>query len=83
MRFTTAGSPGEESSPESTLKRRIERQAREVVGSRGRSVEVEVEGKRAIVRVGGVKLFQKRGVRKQLEGIPALSGLRSTIVVDD
>lgn len=79
----TAGSPGEESSPESTLKRRIERQAREVVGSRGRSVEVEVEGKRAIVRVGGVKLFQKRGVRKQLEGIPALSGLRSTIVVDD
>ncbi len=68
---------------ESALKRRIERQAREVVGNRARSVEVKVEGKEAVVQVAGVKLFQKRAVRKQLEGIPALSGLRSTIEVVD
>lgn len=66
---------------ETALKRRIERQAREVVGNRARSVEVKVAGKEALVQVVGVKLFQKRAVRKQLEGLPALSGLRSTIEV--
>ncbi len=68
---------------ESALKRRIERQAREVVGNRARSVEVKLDGKEAVIQVTGVKVFQKRAIRKQLEGIPALSGLRSTIEVGD
>ncbi len=68
---------------ESALKRRIERQAREVVGTRARSVDVKLDGKVAVVVVSGVKFLQKRAVRKQLEGIPALTGLRSTIEVVD
>jgi hypothetical protein len=65
------------------LKRRIEKQAREVVGDRARSIEVRVVGKVAVVQARGVKLFQKRNVRKSLEGIPSLSGLRSSIEVLD
>ena len=68
---------------ESALKRRIERQAREVVGNRARSVEVKLTGKEAVVQVSGVRFYQKRAVRKQLESIPAISGLRTTISVLD
>jgi hypothetical protein len=67
----------------SALKRKIERQAREVVGNRAQSVEVKLDGKEAVVHVSGTKMFQKRSIRKQLEGIPALIGLRSTIQVED
>jgi hypothetical protein len=88
---TTAAKPstpgraivGDDPAVESALKRRIERQAREVVGNRARSVEVKLDGKDAVVQVSGVKMFQKRAIRKQLEGIPALAGLRSTIEVAD
>ena len=73
----------DEIASEAALKRRIERQAREVVGNRARSVEVKLSGKEAVVHVGGAKFLQKRAIRKQLEGIPALAGLRSTIDVVD
>jgi hypothetical protein len=73
----------EDAAGESALKRRIERQAREAVGDRARSIEVRIVGKNATVQVHGVKFYQKRGVRKSLEAIPALSGLRSTIEVGD
>ena len=68
---------------ESALKRRIERQARDVVGNRARSVEVRLEGKDATIHVAGAKLFQRRPLRKQLEAIPALAGLRSTIEINE
>jgi hypothetical protein len=82
-RSLASDAPRVDPAADSELKRRIERQAREVVGNRGRSVEVRLDGKEAVVVVSGVKFYQKRGVRKQLEGIPALSGLRSTIEVVD
>jgi hypothetical protein len=72
-----------EASAELALKRRIEKQARESVGDRVRSIEVRVVGKTAVVQARGVKLFQKRNVRKSLESLPALSGLRSSIEVLD
>ena len=68
---------------EARLKQRIEKQAREAIGDRARSIEVRVDGKAASIHARGVRFFQKRGVRRALEEIPALSGLRSTINVDD
>ncbi len=68
---------------EVALKKRIEKQARDAVGDRARTVEVRVEQKNAAVQVRGVKFYQKRAVRKALESLPALSGLRSTIEVLD
>jgi len=72
-----------EAAADSTLRARIERQANMAVGDRARSIDVRVDGRRATVRARGVKFLQKRGVRKSLESLPALSGLRSTIDVLD
>ena len=68
---------------DSALKRRIETQAKDAVRERARSIEVKVVGKNAVVQARGVKFYQKRGVRKSLETLPALSGLRSMIEVVD
>ena len=70
---------------EAALKARIEKQARTYVADRAKAIEVEVDAERrtATVRARGVKFFQKRPVRRALESLPALSGLRSTIEVDD
>ncbi len=68
---------------ESALKRRVERQAREALGDRVRSVEVRVVGKDVVILARGVRFYQRRGVRKSLETLPSLSGLRSVIEVAD
>ena len=73
----------EDPAADSALKRRIEKQARDAVGDRARSIDVKVVGKDAVVQARGVKFLQKRAVRKSLEAIPALSGVRSTIEVVD
>ena len=65
------------------LKRTIERQARAAIGNHARSLEVRVVGKQVSVEARGVRMLQKRGVRKALEGLPALSGLRSAVTVLD
>jgi hypothetical protein len=75
--------PQSDTAAESALKRRIEKQAREAVGDRARTIDVRIVGKVAVVQARGVKLFQKRGVRKSLESMPGLSGLRTSIEVLD
>ena len=75
--------PKAEAAAEVALKRRIEKQARDSVGDRARSIEVHVDRKTASVRAVGVKFYQKRTVRKALESLPALTGMRSTIEVSD
>ena len=70
-------------SAQATLKTRIEKQARQAVGDRVRSIEVHVDQKTATIQARGVKFIQKRSVRKSLEALPALSGLRSTIEILD
>jgi len=72
-----------EPSGESSLRARVERQAKVAVGDRARSIDVRIEGRSATVQARGVKFLQKRAVRKSLESLPALSGLRSTIEVLD
>ena len=72
-----------EAAERSALRARIEKQARLQVGERARNVEVEVDGRNATVRATGVKFYQKRAVRRSLETLPALAGLRSTIEVLD
>ena len=68
---------------EARLKQRIEKQARDSIGDRVQSIDVKVVGKSATIHARGVRFYQKRGVRRAIENIPALSGLRSTVEVDD
>ena len=78
-----AGDAKAEPNQDANLRRRIEAQARAVVGDRTRSVEVRVVGKSAVIQARGVKFYQKRAVRKSLESLPAITGLRTTIEVND
>lgn len=71
------------SAAQAALKSRIEKQARSYLGDRARSIEVQVDQRDAIVRARGVSLFQKRAVRRTIESLPALCGLRTTIEVEN
>ena len=80
---STTTDPDPPAAAEAALKARIEKQARTYVGDRARSIEVHVDQKTATIQARGVKFYQKRAVRKSLEFLPALTGLRSTIEVMD
>ncbi|WP_435021448.1 hypothetical protein TA3x_002379 [Tundrisphaera sp. TA3] len=75
--------PKNDPAADTLLRRKIERQARALVGNRARSLEVRVVGKQVAIEARGVGIFQKRAVRRSLESMPSLSGLRSSVVVLD
>jgi hypothetical protein len=68
---------------DAAAKRRIERQIRELLGDRLRSVEVRVTGRNVLVVAKPSRFWQKRGVRRTLENLPALDGYRARIDVAD
>ncbi len=90
-RATSRGEDSEEPSSkaksdpaaDAELKRRIERQVREAVGDRVRSVEVRVVGRNVAIRAEASRFWQRRSVRRTLESLPGLSGYRTTIDVGD
>lgn len=63
--------------------RRIERQVRETLGDRVRSVEVRVAGRNVAIRAEASRFWQRRNVRRTLESLPGLAGYRTTIDVGD
>jgi hypothetical protein len=65
------------------VKRRIERQIRESLGDRVRSVEVRVNGKNVLIAAQATRFWQKRAVRRSLETLPALEGYRARVEIDD
>jgi hypothetical protein len=64
-------------------KRVIERQIRETLGDRVRSVEVRVNGKNVLIGAQATRFWQKRAVRRSLETLPALEGYRARVEIDD
>jgi hypothetical protein len=64
------------------LKRRVEKTAREVVGTKVRTIDVSVKGRKITIRAHGARLLQRRAVRRTLEGLPTISGYRTQIEVD-
>jgi hypothetical protein len=65
------------------VKRRIEKQVREALGDRARSVEVRVTGHNVLVVARPSRFWQKRGIRRTLESLPILDGYRARIDVAD
>jgi hypothetical protein len=68
---------------DSEVKRTIERQIREIVGDRVRSVEVRVNGKNVLISAHATRFWQKRAVRRSLETLPVLAGYRAHVEIDD
>ena len=73
--------PKSDPAADSALKRRVERQVREALGDKVREVEVLVVDRRVVVQARAVRFWQRRAVRRTIEGLPALAGLRATVHV--
>jgi len=65
------------------VKRKIERQIRDTLGDRVRSIEVRVSGRNVLIVAKASRFWQKRTVRRALETLPALAGYRARIELDD
>ncbi len=65
------------------MKRRIEQQIRATLGDKVQSVEVRVSGRNVLIAARPTRFWQKRGVQRSLESLPALAGLRTRIDLDN
>ena len=68
---------------DASVKRKIEKEIRETLGDRVRSVEVRVSGRNILIVARATRFWQKRTVRRVLETLPALDGYRARIDLDD
>lgn len=75
--------PRTDPAADAALKRRVERQVREALGSRVRSFEVRVDGREVVIRARAGRYFQRRGVRHDLEALPVPSGYTTNVQLID
>jgi hypothetical protein len=68
---------------DASVKRKIEKQIRDTLGDRVRSVEVRVSGRNILIVAQATRFWQKRAVRRALETLPALDGYGARIDLDD
>jgi hypothetical protein len=74
-----------EAEPETdaVVKRRIEQQIRATLGDKVHSVQVRVSGRNVRINARAARFWQKRGVSRALESLPALAGFRARIDLDN
>jgi hypothetical protein len=65
------------------LKRRIEQQIRANLGDKVQGVAVRVSGRNVLIVAKPTRFWQKRGVYRALESLPALAGLRARIDLEN
>jgi hypothetical protein len=82
-RAKTKAKPKSEPETDAIVKRRIEQQIRATLGDKVESVEVRVSGRNVSVVARPTRFWQRRGVRRSLEALPALAGFRARIDLDD
>ncbi len=75
--------PRSDPATDAALKRRIERQIRESLGNRVRSVDVRVVDRDVTIRAKSARFWQRRGVRHTLESLPALVGYHAQVEMSD
>jgi hypothetical protein len=68
---------------DAAIKRKIEKQIRETLGDRVKSLEVRVSGRNVLIVGQATRFWQKRAVRRSLETLPVLEGYRARIQLDD
>jgi hypothetical protein len=64
-------------------KRRIERQIRETLGDRVRSLDVQITGRNVVIVAQPSRFWLRRSVRRSLETLPVLQGYRARIELSD
>ncbi len=72
-----------EPEPDAVVKKRVEKQLRETLGDRVKSLEVRVSGRNVLVAAKPAWFWQRRGVKRSIESLPALEGYRVRVDLDD
>ena len=75
--------PKSDPAAEAAMKRRIEKQIRESLGSRLKAFDVRVVGRDVVIRAQAARFWQKRSDRTTIEALPALSGYNVLVEVVD
>ena len=75
--------PKSDPAADAALKRRVEKQVQEALGDKVREVEVLVVDRRVVIQARSTRFWQRRAVRRTIEGLPSLAGLRATVHVDE
>jgi hypothetical protein len=78
-RAKTKAKTKSEPDTDAVVKRRIEQQIRTTLGDKVQSVEVRVSGRNVLIVARPTRIWQKRGVYRSLESLPALAGFRARI----
>ena len=68
---------------DAVVKRRIEQQIRSTLGDKVQSVQVRVNGRNVLIAARARRFWQKRGVYRALESLPAVAGFRVRIALDN
>ena len=68
---------------DAALKRRVERQIRDTLAARLGFYEVRVVGREVVIQARAARFWQKRGVRRELESLPALGGYKASVLILD
>jgi hypothetical protein len=75
--------PRSDPAAEAAIRSRVQKQIQQVVGDRVRSVEVRVSGRNVLIRAQAARFWQRRGVRRSLEGLSMPSGYRARVEILD
>jgi hypothetical protein len=74
--------PNTDPAADAALKRRLEYQIRTAYGDHLKTLEVRVVGRNVSIHARALRFWQRRGLRRSLESLPSLAGLRKTIEVE-
>ena len=75
--------PRSDPAADAALKRKLEAKVKDAVGDRARDVEVNVIDRNVVVRARVDRIWNRRAVRRTIEALPALSGYKARVEIND
>lgn len=75
--------PRSDPAADAALKRRIEAKVKAAVGDRARDIEVRVVDRNVVVRARVDRFWNRRGVRRTIESLPALAGYKAWVEIEN
>ncbi len=75
--------PRSDPAADASLKRKLEAKVKDAVGSRAEDIEVRVVDRNVVIKAKVDRFWNRRGVRRTIENLPALSGYKARVEIDD
>jgi len=75
--------PRSDPAADASLKRKLEARVKDAVGNRAEDIEVRVVDRNVVIKARVDRFWNRRGVRRTIENLPALSGYKARVEIDD